>query len=135
MSGIKLFIMLELLRILTAKGAIFIEELDEVPPNATLIFSAHGVSETIRQEAIRRGFRIFDATCPLVNKVHVEVAKFHKDGTTVLMIGHAGHPEVIGTMGQIDSRYLFNRIGCRRACFGYFARYPISLCYTNNFVD
>lgn len=88
---------------LTAKGAIFIEELDEVPAGATLIFSAHGVSAKVRQDANQRGFRIFDATCPLVNKVHVEVSKFHKDGIKILMIGHAGHPEVIGTMGQVDS--------------------------------
>ena len=87
---------------LTAKGAIFIEELDQVPPNATLIFSAHGVSAQIRQEAHARGFRIFDATCPLVNKVHVEVSKFHAAGIQILMIGHAGHPEVQGTMGQIE---------------------------------
>jgi 4-hydroxy-3-methylbut-2-enyl diphosphate reductase len=88
---------------LTAKGAIFIEELDEVPEGATLIFSAHGVSAQIRQEANQRGFRIFDATCPLVNKVHVEVLKFHKEGIKILMIGHAGHPEVMGTMGQVES--------------------------------
>ncbi|SMC43133.1 4-hydroxy-3-methylbut-2-enyl diphosphate reductase [Polynucleobacter kasalickyi] len=88
---------------LTAKGAIFIEELNEVPAGATLIFSAHGVSAKVRQDATLRGFRIFDATCPLVNKVHVEVTKFHKEGIKVLMIGHAGHPEVIGTMGQVDS--------------------------------
>ena len=88
---------------LTAKGAIFIEELDEVPEGATLIFSAHGVSAQIRQEANQRGFRIFDATCPLVNKVHVEVLKFHKEGIKILMIGHAGHPEVMGTMGQVKS--------------------------------
>ncbi|MFO1263278.1 MAG: 4-hydroxy-3-methylbut-2-enyl diphosphate reductase [Rhodoferax sp.] len=85
------------------RGAIFIEDLDEVPPGATLVFSAHGVSQAIQQEAARRGFRIFDATCPLVSKVHVEVAKLHKEGFEFIMIGHKGHPEVEGTMGQLDS--------------------------------
>ncbi len=88
---------------LKAKGAIFIEELSEVPPGATLIFSAHGVSRAVQEEAERRGFRIFDATCPLVTKVHVEVAKLHKEGYEFIMIGHKGHPEVEGTMGQLDS--------------------------------
>ena len=85
------------------KGAIFIEELSEVPPGATLIFSAHGVSRAVQDEAERRGFRIFDATCPLVTKVHVELAKLHKEGYEFVMIGHKGHPEVEGTMGQLDS--------------------------------
>jgi len=84
------------------KGAIFIEDLDEVPPGATLVFSAHGVSQAVQQEAERRGFRIFDATCPLVTKVHVEVAKLFKEGYEFLMIGHKGHPEVEGTMGQLS---------------------------------
>ena len=88
---------------LKAKGAIFIEELDEVPPGATLVFSAHGVSKAVQDEAARRGFQIFDATCPLVTKVHVEVAKLHREGYEFLMIGHKGHPEVEGTMGQLDS--------------------------------
>jgi 4-hydroxy-3-methylbut-2-enyl diphosphate reductase len=88
---------------LKARGAIFIEELDEVPPGATLVFSAHGVSQAVQREAERRGFRIFDATCPLVTKVHVEVAKLHKEGFEFIMIGHKGHPEVEGTMGQLDS--------------------------------
>jgi len=88
---------------LKAKGAIFIEELSEVPPGATLIFSAHGVSRAVQDEAERRGFRIFDATCPLVTKVHVELAKLHKEGYEFVMIGHKGHPEVEGTMGQLDS--------------------------------
>ena len=88
---------------LKAKGAIFIEELAEVPPGATLIFSAHGVSRAVQQEAERRGFRIFDATCPLVTKVHVELAKLHKEGYEFVMIGHKGHPEVEGTVGQLDS--------------------------------
>jgi 4-hydroxy-3-methylbut-2-enyl diphosphate reductase len=88
---------------LKAKGAIFIEELADVPPGATLVFSAHGVSRAVQEEARRRGFQIFDATCPLVTKVHVEVAKLHKEGYEFIMIGHKGHPEVEGTMGQLDS--------------------------------
>jgi 4-hydroxy-3-methylbut-2-enyl diphosphate reductase len=88
---------------LKAKGAIFIEELSDVPPSATLVFSAHGVSRAIQLEAVRRGFQIFDATCPLVTKVHVEVAKLHKEGYEFIMIGHKGHPEVEGTMGQLDA--------------------------------
>ncbi len=87
---------------LKAKGAIFIEELAEVPPGATLVFSAHGVSRAVQDEARARGFRIFDATCPLVTKVHVEVAKLAKEGYEFIMIGHKGHPEVEGTMGQLD---------------------------------
>ena len=86
---------------LKAKGAIFIEDLAEVPPGATLVFSAHGVSQAVRREAAERGFTVFDATCPLVTKVHVEVAKLHKEGYEFLMIGHKGHPEVEGTMGQL----------------------------------
>ena len=88
---------------LKQKGAIFIEELSDVPPGATLIFSAHGVSKAVQDEAVARGFQIFDATCPLVTKVHVEVAKLHKEGYEFIMIGHKGHPEVEGTMGQLDS--------------------------------
>jgi 4-hydroxy-3-methylbut-2-en-1-yl diphosphate reductase len=88
---------------LKQKGAIFIEELSDVPPGATLIFSAHGVSKAVQEEAAARGFQIFDATCPLVTKVHVEVAKLHKEGYEFIMIGHKGHPEVEGTMGQLDS--------------------------------
>ena len=84
------------------KGAIFIEELSDVPPGATLVFSAHGVSKAVQQEAEARGFSIFDATCPLVTKVHVEVAKLAKEGYEFIMIGHKGHPEVEGTMGQLD---------------------------------
>ncbi|WP_369643789.1 4-hydroxy-3-methylbut-2-enyl diphosphate reductase [Acidovorax sp. A79] len=87
---------------LKAKGAIFIEELSDVPPGATLVFSAHGVSKAVQQEAVARGFSIFDATCPLVTKVHVEVAKLAKEGYEFIMIGHKGHPEVEGTMGQLD---------------------------------
>ena len=88
---------------LKAKGAIFIEELSDVPPGATLVFSAHGVSKAVQDEAQRRGFTIFDATCPLVTKVHVEVAKLHREGYEFIMIGHKGHPEVEGTMGQLDA--------------------------------
>jgi 4-hydroxy-3-methylbut-2-en-1-yl diphosphate reductase len=88
---------------LKEKGAIFIEELADVPPGATLVFSAHGVSKAIHNEAHARGFQIFDATCPLVTKVHVEVAKLHKEGYEFIMIGHKGHPEVEGTMGQLNS--------------------------------
>ena len=86
---------------LKAKGAIFIEDLADVPPGATLVFSAHGVSQAVRKEAAQRGFSVFDATCPLVTKVHVEVAKLHKEGYDFIMIGHKGHPEVEGTMGQL----------------------------------
>ena len=85
---------------LRKKGAVFIEELDEVPPGATLIFSAHGVSQAVRRDAESRGLRVFDATCPLVTKVHVEVAKMREQGREIVMIGHKGHPEVQGTMGQ-----------------------------------
>ena len=87
---------------LKSKGAVFIEDLDQVPAGATLVFSAHGVSRAIQDEARARGFRIFDATCPLVTKVHVEVAKLHREGYEFIMIGHKGHPEVEGTMGQLD---------------------------------
>jgi 4-hydroxy-3-methylbut-2-en-1-yl diphosphate reductase len=87
---------------LKAKGAIFIEDLADVPPGATLVFSAHGVSQAVRKEAAQRGFSVFDATCPLVTKVHVEVAKLHKEGYDFVMIGHKGHPEVEGTMGQLS---------------------------------
>jgi 4-hydroxy-3-methylbut-2-en-1-yl diphosphate reductase len=86
---------------LKAKGAIFIEALSDVPPGATLVFSAHGVSQAVRREAAERGFTVFDATCPLVSKVHVEVAKLHREGYEFIMIGHRGHPEVEGTMGQL----------------------------------
>jgi 4-hydroxy-3-methylbut-2-enyl diphosphate reductase len=87
---------------LKAKGAIFIEDLAQVPAGATLVFSAHGVPKAVEREAQTRGFRVFDATCPLVTKVHVEVAKLHKEGYEFIMIGHKGHPEVEGTMGQLD---------------------------------
>ncbi len=88
---------------LRAKGAIFIEDLADVPKGATLIFSAHGVSKAVRREADERGFQVFDATCPLVKKVHIEVAKKRAEGFDVVMIGHDGHPEVEGTLGQSDA--------------------------------
>jgi 4-hydroxy-3-methylbut-2-en-1-yl diphosphate reductase len=87
---------------LRTKGAVFVDEISEVPDDGTLIFSAHGVSLEVRDEASKRNLRIFDATCPLVTKVHVEVGKMRRDGREVIMIGHAGHPEVEGTMGQVD---------------------------------
>ena len=87
---------------LRTKGAIFIEELEDVPPGNTLVFSAHGVSKAVRADAEARGLTIFDATCPLVTKVHVEVAKMRKQGAEIIMIGHDGHPEVEGTMGQAE---------------------------------
>jgi 4-hydroxy-3-methylbut-2-enyl diphosphate reductase len=88
---------------LKSRGAVFIESLDDVPADSTLVFSAHGVPKSVEAEAARRGFRVFDATCPLVTKVHVEVAKLHKEGYEFIMIGHKGHPEVEGTMGQLAS--------------------------------
>lgn len=84
------------------KGAVFVEELNEVPDGATVIFSAHGVSQAVRKEAGQRGLKVFDATCPLVTKVHLEVARYSKAGQECILIGHAGHPEVEGTMGQFD---------------------------------
>jgi len=88
---------------LRAQGAVFVDELEEVPDSATVIFSAHGVSQAVRGEAGNRGLRVFDATCPLVTKVHMEVARHGKAGRDVVLIGHAGHPEVEGTMGQWDA--------------------------------
>ncbi|MEO1767979.1 4-hydroxy-3-methylbut-2-enyl diphosphate reductase [Thiobacter aerophilum] len=87
---------------LKARGAVFVDELSEVPTGATVIFSAHGVSRAVREEAAARGLRVFDATCPLVTKVHVEVARMHAAGKEIIMIGHQGHPEVEGTMGQAE---------------------------------
>lgn len=89
---------------LKAKGAIFVEELHEVPDDAIVIFSAHGVSQVVRQEAKNRGLKVFDATCPLVTKVHMQVARASKKGTKAILIGHEGHPEVIGTMGQYNNQ-------------------------------
>jgi len=88
---------------LRAKGAVFVEELDEIPAGATVIFSAHGVAKSVREEALMRGLTVFDATCPLVTKVHVEVAKMHQAGREIIMIGHRGHPEVEGTTGQVKA--------------------------------
>jgi 4-hydroxy-3-methylbut-2-enyl diphosphate reductase len=90
---------------LRGQGARFVEELDEVPAGATVIFSAHGVSSAVEEEARRRGFAVFDATCPLVTKVHLEVARCARDARDVVLIGHAGHPEVEGTMGRFDSSF------------------------------
>ncbi len=88
---------------LKARGAIFVDELDEVPDDTIVIFSAHGVSRAVQEEASRRQLKVFDATCPLVTKVHMEVIKFSKEGRECILIGHAGHPEVEGTMGQFDT--------------------------------
>ncbi|MCB1876915.1 MAG: 4-hydroxy-3-methylbut-2-enyl diphosphate reductase [Chromatiales bacterium] len=89
---------------LKSRGAVFVDELDEIPEDATVIFSAHGVAQRVRHEAEGRSLRVFDATCPLVTKVHLEVARHNKAGHEVVLIGHAGHPEVEGTMGQYNSR-------------------------------
>ncbi len=88
---------------LRERGAVFVDELDEVPDGATVIFSAHGVALAVQQEAERRGLTVFDATCPLVTKVHLEVVRHARAGREVVLIGHAGHPEVEGTMGRYDS--------------------------------
>jgi len=85
------------------KGAVFVEELSQVPAGSTVIFSAHGVSKAVRSQAERRGLKVFDATCPLVTKVHVEVTKMLREGYEIVMIGHRGHPEAEGTMGQAES--------------------------------
>ena len=90
---------------LANRGAVFVEELDEVPDGAIVIFSAHGVSKAVEDEAERRDLTVFDATCPLVTKVHIEVNKFAKTGVDAVLIGHAGHPEVEGTMGRFDPQY------------------------------
>jgi 4-hydroxy-3-methylbut-2-enyl diphosphate reductase len=90
---------------LKRKGAVFVEELHEIPDGSTAIFSAHGVSQAVRDEAARRNLKVFDATCPLVTKVHMEVARHGRAGRDVILIGHAGHPEVEGTLGQWDARY------------------------------
>jgi 4-hydroxy-3-methylbut-2-enyl diphosphate reductase len=88
---------------LRARGAVFVDELDEVPDDTIVIFSAHGVSQAVREDAQARGLQVFDATCPLVTKVHVEVAKMRQEGREIIMIGHRGHPEVEGTMGQLPN--------------------------------
>jgi 4-hydroxy-3-methylbut-2-enyl diphosphate reductase len=90
---------------LRAQGAVFVEELEQVPDGGTVVFSAHGVSTAVEREATRRGLQVFDATCPLVTKVHMEVARFARDAREVILIGHAGHPEVEGTIGRFDTSY------------------------------
>jgi 4-hydroxy-3-methylbut-2-enyl diphosphate reductase len=90
---------------LRSLGAVFVEELDEVPDDATVIFSAHGVARAVQDEARRRDLKVFDATCPLVTKVHMEVSRYAREGREVILIGHEGHPEVEGTMGQFDTQY------------------------------
>ncbi|MDZ4255654.1 MAG: 4-hydroxy-3-methylbut-2-enyl diphosphate reductase [Sulfuritalea sp.] len=96
---------------LKAKGAIFVEDLGEVPDGATVVFSAHGVPQAVRREAEARGLKVFDATCPLVTKVHLEVSRLHKQGYEIVMIGHKGHPEVEGTMGQATGQmYLVENV-------------------------
>jgi 4-hydroxy-3-methylbut-2-enyl diphosphate reductase len=96
---------------LKAKGAVFVDELGEVPDGATVIFSAHGVPQAVRKEAAARGLKVFDATCPLVTKVHLEVSRLHRQGYAIVMIGHKGHPEVEGTMGQATGRmYLVENV-------------------------
>ena len=104
---------------LKAKGAIFVHELDEVPDGATVIFSAHGVPKSVREEADRRGLKVFDATCPLVTKVHLEVERHARQGREIVMIGHKGHPEVEGTMGQIANKstpmYLVENVDAAKA--------------------
>ena len=112
---------------LKRKGAVFVETLDEVPDGATVIFSAHGVSRAVRREADRRGLAVFDATCPLVTKVHVEIAKMHEQGREIVMIGHAGHPEVEGTMGQCDSGVYLVESAADVACL--VVRDPSRLAY------
>ena len=90
---------------LRQRGAVFVDELDQVPDNTIVIFSAHGVSQAVQNEAARRGLKVFDATCPLVTKVHMEVTRYARTGVEAILIGHAGHPEVEGTMGQYDTQY------------------------------
>lgn len=124
---------------LKAKGAVFVEELSEVPDGATVVFSAHGVPQAVRKEAAERGLKVFDATCPLVTKVHLEVSRLHKQGYEIVMIGHKGHPEVEGTMGQATGRmYLVENVedvaqlkvpeGTHRAGAGSTAK-PVPLAY------
>jgi 4-hydroxy-3-methylbut-2-enyl diphosphate reductase len=100
---------------LRSKGAVFIDELADVPSGGTVIFSAHGVSKAVREEAAGRGLKVFDATCPLVTKVHLEVARMRNEGREIIMIGHKGHPEVEGTMGQSgDGMYLVETVADAR---------------------
>ncbi|MBL8243687.1 MAG: 4-hydroxy-3-methylbut-2-enyl diphosphate reductase, partial [Rhodanobacteraceae bacterium] len=118
---------------LRARGAVFIEELSEVPRGATVIFSAHGVSQAVRKEAAERGFRIFDATCPLVTKVHMEVSRHCRAGRDMILIGHAGHPEVEGTLGQWDREGATGQIQLVETVADVWAiqvRQPSNLAYT-----
>jgi 4-hydroxy-3-methylbut-2-en-1-yl diphosphate reductase len=102
---------------LRAKGAVFVDELDEVPAGAIVVFSAHGVAKAVRADAEQRGLKVFDATCPLVTKVHVEVARMLREGYDIVMIGHRGHPEAEGTMGQSAERmHLVETVGTWRRC-------------------
>ncbi|MEO8752419.1 MAG: 4-hydroxy-3-methylbut-2-enyl diphosphate reductase [Casimicrobiaceae bacterium] len=112
---------------LKTKGAVFVEELDEIPAGATVVFSAHGVSKAVRADAAARGLVVFDATCPLVTKVHVEVAKMRGQGRDIVMIGHAGHPEVEGTLGQTDGgAHLVDSVA---EVAGLVVRDPLQLAY------
>jgi 4-hydroxy-3-methylbut-2-enyl diphosphate reductase len=120
---------------LRAKGAIFIDELADVPAGGTVVFSAHGVSKAVREEAAARGLKVFDATCPLVTKVHLEVARMRREGREIVMIGHRGHPEVEGTMGQSgDGMYLVETVADARqlqvkspACLAYVTQTTLSV--------
>jgi 4-hydroxy-3-methylbut-2-en-1-yl diphosphate reductase len=115
---------------LKRRGAIFVEELDRIPDGATVIFSAHGVAQSVRAEAQRRGFRLFDATCPLVTKVHLEVARHCKAGAEVILIGHRGHPEVEGTMGQVGrDGGTIHLVACAADVAGLQVRDPGHLAY------
>lgn len=128
---------------LSEKGAIFIEDLEEVPPGSHLVFSAHGVSLAVKSEAEQRGLQVFDATCPLVTKVHVEVAKMRAEGMEIVMIGHRGHPEVEGTMGQSnDGMYLIEtiedieRLEVRNPdCLAYVTQTTLSVDDTADIID
>ena len=112
---------------LRARGAVFVDELDEVPDGVIVIFSAHGVSQAVQQEAARRALKVFDATCPLVTKVHLEVARMRREGREIVMIGHKGHPEVEGTMGQSgDGMYLVETVADARQLQ---VKSPASLAY------
>src|SRR3954465_11430885 len=112
---------------LKRKGAIFVETLEEIPDGAPVIFSAHGVSRSVRSIAEARGLKVFDATCPLVTKVHVEITKMHEQGREIVMIGHAGHPEVEGTMGQCDGGV--HLVGCVDDVARLAVRDPAHLAY------
>lgn len=128
---------------LRAKGAVFIEELKDVPSGSTLVYSAHGVPLSVREEAAALGLQVFDATCPLVTKVHVEVKRMHKAGMEIIMIGHAGHPEVEGTMGQADGgMYLVENVADvaklqvrNPAALSYVSQTTLSVDETRDIID